>query len=355
MKASSRQVRFRAILFLVIPTLIICAAVTTYVAMTAATGLARAQAAFGEAIADQLALTTSDYLVNDDALSLNIMIRDLLAKGYFDFAAVLDDDSNVVAQVGTSGDGPTFVKHITFQNTVVGHLRVQLGPYESVVTEVASLGVLLTLTTLAMLSCTIWFYGDLLFLWMTGERSQTEPTSPARRGLPVVAMKAEASTHTDTCWLTIKLKPERLIEAHRGVLASACQLYGGKLVHRVGDMIVNFATGEHIHNSIRCALLVRTLVERLPGNISYGAGIDIGADEVTVRKHSAYLASVSDSALLVSRRVRQRALLLPSGYLEFSQYHHTLLAEGEVFSVAVRPDHPLISQQATHLLGESIE
>ncbi len=354
-EASSRQLRIRAILILVIPTLLICAAVTAYAAATAATGLARSEADFGQAIVDQLALTTVDYLVNEDVLSLNIMMRDLLAKGYFNFAAIHDDDRHLIAQVGRSGEGPTFIQDITFQNTVVGHLRVQLDAPESVITGIVSLAAFLTLTTLTILGGAVWFYGDLFFIWITGERTHQgseDSAQPTRKGLPVVAMPGGGSPHRDTCWMTIKLKPERLVEAHRSRFAAACQLYGGKLVHRVDDMTVTFATGEHVHNSIRCALLIRTLAERLPGNINFRAGIDIGEDDVTVPKHSAYLASVSDSELLVSRRVRQRALLLPSSYLELSEYHHSLIAGGEVFSVAIRSDHPLIDQQATHLLGE---
>lgn len=352
-EASSRQLRIRAILILVFPTLLICAAVTAYAAATAATGLARAEVDFGEAIVDQLALTTVDYLVNEDVLSLNIMMRDLLAKGYFNFAAIHDDDSQLIAQVGLSGEGPTFIQDITFQNTVVGHLRVQLDAPESVVTSIVGLAALLTLTTLSVLGGAVWFYGDLLFIWITGEHRHADSAEPARKkGLPVVAMPGGGSTHRDTCWMTIKLKPERLVEAHRSMFEAACQLYGGKPVHRVDDMTVTFATGEHVHNSIRCALLIRTLAERLPGNINFRAGIDIGEDDVTVPKHSAYLASVSDSELLVSRRVRQRALLQPSSYLELSEYHHSLIAAGEVFSVSIRSDHPLIDQQATHLLGE---
>ena len=55
---------------------------------------------FGASIADQLSLSVTDYFVNEDILSLNVVLTQLLARGHFDFASVYSAYNQLLAQVG---------------------------------------------------------------------------------------------------------------------------------------------------------------------------------------------------------------------------------------------------------------
>ena len=60
---------------------------------------------FGNAIAEQLSLSVTDYLVNEDILSLNVVLNDLVAGGTFDFASIYSADNRLLAQAGKRASG----------------------------------------------------------------------------------------------------------------------------------------------------------------------------------------------------------------------------------------------------------
>ncbi len=346
----SRRARLRAIAVVLSPVVIIGVLLTWLLASSAEHNLRQQSLRFGNSIAAQLAITTSDYLVNRDALSLNIMLRDLLDDGNFGFAAVHDADRNLVAQAGKPNERQAFfTRDITFQDTAIGHLRLGLTPHASPTQGFVLGAATLILSFVACIAAAIWFRGHLLVPWLTGS------TGPGK-GLPVVTIpdtEDRLTSHPTTCWLTVKLKPGRLVDGHQDKLASACELYGGDQ-HVHGDNInVTFSTGEHLHNSMRCALLIKEIAGLIPGNVSYGAGIDIGQDMDTTQKHAAYLASISDGQLLVSQRVHQRQNERPDTSIQLSEYHHLLVGEGEVYSAAEAGNSSLFRNQASHL-GEDL-
>jgi uncharacterized membrane protein affecting hemolysin expression len=343
---TSRLVRIRAILVALFPALSICAIVVGLLAYDSHQNIGAQSQRFGNAMADQLAITATDHLINQDALSLNIMVRDLLSQGHFEFAAIHDQDSNLVAQAGKSNNlQATFTRDITFQDTVIGHLRLGLRSGTPATMQILVVGLALFLLLAVIFSAGIWFYGDLLLLWITALPAPAK----AEKGLPVISMPDVDSTHIDTCWLTIKLKPDRLVDAHREKVDQACQLYGGEAEIHGDDIVVTFNTGEHIQNSICCALLVKAIVSLIPGKVSFRAGVDIGEDQETTPKHAAYLASMSEQQLLVSRRIRNKQQLRPSSSIRMAAYHHSLIGDGEVFEVSETSTNPLIQQQAVTL------
>ncbi|MDG2071317.1 MAG: hypothetical protein P8J55_06225 [Pseudomonadales bacterium] len=332
--SSSKMVRVRTIVVTLLPAFIISLMVTWLTLGQANSTLLREGSRFGNTIADQLAITATDYLVNQDALSLNIMLRNLLNQGDIAHVAVYDAEYNLIAQAGKRSTAHRiFTRDITSHSTLMGHLRLGLRSdkmsFVGVIIKASALFFLLSLGFASL----IWFYGDVFFVWLTG---------PEEEHSVAEAQKAEAA-----CWLVIKIKPGRLIDDHREKLAEACRLYNGEQQSRGDDIIVTFNTGEHIQSSICCALLIKAITDLLPGNINFKAGLDIGEDEEVARKHAAYLAGISDQQVLVSVRVFMQHKELQGQNVLLSELQHSLIGDGEVYTA--ESSNSLIEHQAAHL------
>lgn len=334
--SSSKMVRIRTIVATLLPAFVICALVTCLTLRGANSTLVREASRFGNSIADQLAITSTDYLVNQDALSLNVMLRNLLNQGDFTHVAVYDVERNLIAQAGKRGNANSvFTRDITFHNTLVGHLQLELQAVKMpIINVVIAASMLLFILSLGF-TFLIWFHGDIFFVWITSPEKEK----------PVVA-----EVQAEVCWLVVKIKPGRLIDAHRNKLAEACRLYNGEQQSRGDDIIVTFHTGEHIQNSICCALLIKAMTDLLPGNLNFKAGLDIGEDEEITRKHAAYLAGISDQEVLVSMRVFMQQNERLGQNVLLSELHHSLIGDGEVY--IAEPSNLLIEQQATHLCSD---
>ena len=124
---SSTRIRIRVILLSLLPVFLVIMLVTLFLASSFHLSLSRQNMKFGNTMADQIALTSTEYLINQDSVSLNVILRDLLSSAYFEFAAIYDADGSLITQAGKSASTQTtFTRDITSQNTVVGHLSLGL-------------------------------------------------------------------------------------------------------------------------------------------------------------------------------------------------------------------------------------
>ena len=333
---TSATIRLRTILVTLIPALIISSLVTWFVASFAQSILNRESQRFGNTIADQLAITSADYLVNEDALSLNITLRDIGSRGEFEFAAIHDAERNLIAQVGKPDETHLiFTRDVTLQNILAGHLRLGLKPNKTPVTEIIIATLVIFFALGAGFGVVVWFYGDLFFTWIIG-RDKDGSTEPIQQEI----------LHQDICCLIIRIKPDRLIEAHRDKLANACLLYSGRQETHGDDIMITFRSGQHIQNSICCALLIKAITELLPGKLSFKAGFDIGENEEAIRKHASYLAGISEQQLLVSQRIYNYHEGLFEN-VQLADTHHPIVGDGEVFTA--EESNTLIRNQALQL------
>ena len=81
-------IKYRIILAVLIP-LVASALLSTWLITSFSHGQLTSQSRhYGQAIADQLAINATDYLVSNDILSLNVVLDDLLTRNNFNFAAM---------------------------------------------------------------------------------------------------------------------------------------------------------------------------------------------------------------------------------------------------------------------------
>lgn len=349
---NSRTIRLRIILAVLTP-LVLSAIASTWLISTFSRNQLEEQAEqFGQAIADQLASTSIYYLVSNDVLSLNVALDKLLARHNFDFAAVYNPDSQLLAQSGKhTNSHRSFTRDINFQDANLGYVLIEL---DSGLLQQRKQQILFTLlfihSLIALLTmCFIWFYGDLTFLWVTS----TVKYHTAK------LVDEETSHHleppTDRCTLLVlKIKPARLVPLDG--INKACLLYGGQLETASDEeWLITFDTDEQLSRSLCCGLLIKEITMLQTRKLHFKAGIDSGSvDELPMlRKQASYLASVSDQNLVVSQQVNKEihdvSVEPIPGKIVLHQFHSSLTADGGVY--VVDSQDSLVQQQARQIEG----
>lgn len=339
---------------LVLLPLVLSACLSTYLLVSNTNTLLNQQAdQFGQAIADHMAISVADHLLNDDRLSLNVLLNELLLRGNFKFASVYNYDNELLAQVGQSANTVIFTKDVTSQNATTGYVQLGQGREQISLQITKALQVSLGFHLL-LLSLILFFggyYGDLFYLWMMQEKVLLKP------GLPKVERKDNSAIMTTSCevtFLALKLRPSRLLNRYVDKIRAAHALYGGEFeLSDNGDIMIFFRGVDQLSQASYTGLLVLALFERVDAPVTIKAGLHCVGDQTITgefekaRKHTSYLASISENQLLTSRLVNQRTLNL--NHLEQHAFHSSMAPDGEVFSISASNCKDLIENQANQI------
>ncbi|HJL62047.1 MAG TPA: hypothetical protein QF517_08825, partial [Pseudomonadales bacterium] len=80
---------------------------------------------YSQSICDYLAISVADHLINNDFLSLNILLTELLKEQSFGFASVYDTRDELQAQAGKKiSNSKIFTQQVTFQDSIAGYVQV---------------------------------------------------------------------------------------------------------------------------------------------------------------------------------------------------------------------------------------
>ena len=331
---------------------------------------------FGASIADQLSLSVTDYLVNEDILSLNVVLTQLLARGHFDFASVYSADNQLLAQVGkrsaSENTARLFTRDITWQNASVGHL--QIGLSNASVDEPLSLTLMLIIAIhLAIAAVSVyllWQYADLIYLWVAlpaapATSQVTDSTSKLDQpALQTANTEVVPETRRlDTIIMVFKLRPARLLPDYLPRVQQALALYRGDMAPPDGDTVLIYFTDDDtdddaIFRAACSGLLLLQMFRLIDTPISIKLGLDLAdaaADPQTLahaRKNASYLASNAQNCLLASQQVL--AQLREPNRLVSSPFQSSLTPDGLVFLVeGLQSEYQaLIQRQARQLLDQ---
>ena len=357
----SRSFRAKVLCVILIP-ILLGTALTTWVAVYSSKHLLEDRMQqFGGAIADQLAATIADQLVPPDVLGLNVTLNNLLDKGDFSFASVYSANNKLLAQAGkNSGNLVMFTRDVVFQNAAAGTLQIGLSPdlVAAPIRTILFTSLLVPLIFVAIILLFGWSYADYVYLWLTLPAAQRRPAAveaPApETGDPSPPTEAMPVDDRVTL-LVIKIRPVRLIEAHRSMVTRALALHHGEVSFTSGsDFVVTFRTSGQIVDAIRAALLVNTLLHLGRDHLTVKLGLHTTAsiDEAgKATKQATYMASISDNLLLASKDVFQT--LGESQEVTLHAFHSSLTPDGEVYFVDSLNgnNQELIQRQARQLLN----
>lgn len=309
---------------------------------------------FGNALANQLALTVTDPLLQDDVLSLNVILRDLVQRGDVAIASVYSADNHLVAQAGRHNE-TLFVESedVTFQNTTAGYVQVGLASKDITAPIIGALGLSIALWSLIVVGVgvVVWWNADLVYLWLTASARRATPAassdSDSEPAPPEPPLAAERTL------LVIKIRPARQLDTHLDRIMQAIRLYGGAAEVTDGDdIVVTFERTDQLAKATCAAQLVATLMARARGNITVKSGMHACAndgDAVDIeqaRKHATYLASIADGEVLASRRIFANSS--ENEHVNFEPFHSSLTPDGEVYVLAALSEasRKLIEKQA---------
>ena len=101
-----------------------CAFLTTFIYQHGQSKLDEQSRHYSQALTSYLALTSAQYLLNQDSLGINALNK-MQREGALDFAFIYDLNDQLVAQVGErSSDAVVFSDQITFQDSTAGYIQV---------------------------------------------------------------------------------------------------------------------------------------------------------------------------------------------------------------------------------------
>jgi uncharacterized membrane protein affecting hemolysin expression len=364
----------RATLLVLLPVLLSALASIWLTTQHMQTSLDRQGQHFGNSVADQLSQSLKDYLVNEDILSLNVVLNQLVAQGNFDFASIYSADNRLLAQAGrapSTDSARMFTRDITWQSASIGYLQIGLG---SQAIDEPALNTLILILCLHLLigaatGLTVWFYSDLIYLWIALPAGRSQPPSDSlsddtdhivAEARPQFAGVSGAETQVV---MVAKLLPARLLPEHIQRIAKALSLYGGELAPLEGDnMVINFSRNDAIYQAICSGLLLIEMFRVIDAPIRLNVALDMGSDATidavntpgNARKHASYLASMADNKLLVSVQVFKQ--INTSKRCVIQPYQSALSPDGQVFEVeGLDTDQQrLIHNQARQLLQHKI-
>ena len=308
---------------------------------------------YSQALTSYLAFTSAQYLINQDLLGINVLLNKMQREGVLDFASIYDLNDQLVAQVGErTSSAAVFSAQITFQDSTAGYIQVGYNeaPAEALATDLLGsvFGIHLVLAGLALVL--IWFGSDMVTIWILGSRSNEDPVDPEFEDEPETVME-EAD---QGALLVMRLEPIRLNATHKELMLSAANLYGGKAINEhQDDLNIQFRTGDATFSSVCAGLLMARLVQQLGPPLKLKLALnwseELGDESLdSDLKHTSYLASISDQAVLVSKTFAET---LNGDNVQYEPYRNSLAPDGEVFEVLSVSNQELIQSQAEQLLA----
>jgi len=338
------------ILSIVLLPVLLSALISTYLIHSVTTTRLQDQSnRYSQSICDYLAISVADHLINNDFLSLNVLLTELLKEQSFGFASVYDTRDELQAQAGKKiSNSKIFTQQVTFQDSIAGYVQVgfdqqviQTQIYEALTMSLALHGVLVLVLMLIG-----WLYSDLVYLWIMQPPKTTDVMDDIQEGNPSFNVIETSSTTI----LVVKVRPTRLLAAHYDRIEQALALYGGDIEFIGDDIVVCFDSSDQLFKAACSGLLILAIFRQSETPITIKAGMhqvidrDVATDFEQARKHASYLASISENQLIASRPVQE--IMSASDQYKLQPFHSSMAPDGEVFFIESLSNQTLIDGHA---------
>ena len=343
----TRQAKFRVLLITCLPILCIGLILTTLLAGLMQQQLSQQSQKFGQTTTDQMASAVVDHLVNEDLLSLSLLVRNAILNNHCNFVSVYNVDNLLLAQAGRNHpNNRIFTDEVTVQNVVLGYVEVGFNGslINARVVDFIVVSIILHCLGLLLVAAMGWRFGDLIYLWIMQPDQQDASAASMK-------IKADAAGVLETTILVAKFSPTGILPAYKHIFAPAVALHAGEIVHTEDNLIVHFRQSEQMLQSIMAAQLLIYLAELLPPDTHINIGLHQAANKderLMATKQSSYLAANSKNKILTSRTVKEGFKYTDEFYL--APYYSAMTPDGEVFQVQPRGDQSLLTQQAAGLI-----
>jgi hypothetical protein len=296
------------------------------------------QSKFGESSARQLAVQVASFVVEDNLLSLNVIVAQLTRNEPLQFVAIYDESNYLIAQSGK--EEPTnasYTAEVTFQDSLVGRVRVTVSHAE---TNIQLLGWLL-LVLAAGYSFVVWRFTTSILSWINHETQSKPVHTKAIRTPP-------QTDHglTEECILVVRVRPARHLEQHFDKFFKAANLHGGIVEQTTPEeLVIHFDSPDAMYMATCSGLLIQKITTKVKGKIAFGGTLDLLNEEPEkIRKAASYLASIAEGNLIAAHCYSSL-----SDRVELHSFHHALMDSKGLLRVAGLVNTKLLNNQANRL------
>jgi hypothetical protein len=315
----------------------------------ASESIKREQSAYGESTATQVADHLADYVIEGDVLSLNVISSRLTREASLAFVAVYDDNNRLIAQSGKAGNNTiTYAADITFQDSLVGSVRVAVAHSEYTPEPVFTGFVIAYLAYLALLIWLAPLLEDWLFLVESDTTQMGTGNQQAAADTAHQLDDDKALGPKQECILVIRIRPARHLEKHFEKFYQAAMLYGGIVEQTTTEeLVIHFDSHDALYMATCTGLLIQQIASRVNSNISFGGTLDLlGKEPDKIRKSASYLASIAEGDLIVAANdpgITDR--------VQLQTFHHSLVDSDNLARIAGLTNQELLNSQANQLMG----
>ena len=296
------------------------------------------QSRFGQSSARQLAAQVASYVVEDNLLSLNVIVAQLTRNEPLQFVAIYDESNQLIVQSGREErTNASYTAEVTFQDSLVGRVRMTVSHAK---TSKKLLGWILLM--LAAGYCfVLWRFETSITLWVNQE---TQPQAATTEILETPQQIDHGPT--EECILVVRIRPARHLEQHFDKFFKAANLYGGIVEQTTPEeLVIHFDSSDAMYMATCSGLLIQKIAAKVNGKIAFGGTLDlINEEPEKIRKAASYLASIAEGNLIAAH-----GYLPLSDRVELQPFHHALVDSEGLLRIAglINPD--LLNNQATQL------
>jgi uncharacterized membrane protein affecting hemolysin expression len=317
-------------------------------------GITAAAEQYGKSTARLIAQQVARHVVEQDVLSLTVITTKLTKNEPVLSVSIYNDSDQLLVQsrkaqskISQSGQGSSsqdsFTAEITFQDSVVGFVRISAASIEQ--------SLALPLTALAIL----------YVLWVGLTLSTAGPALNFILGIKNSRVKhkgegddpeatATDSDYVEEALLIVRIKPARTLTRYFNRFFRAAKLYGGIVEQTTPEeLVIHFEGPDAIFLSVCAGLLLQKIAHQTQGKVGYGAVLTSADDSDKNRKSASYLASISEGDLLFS----EKDILLDERII-VSSFHHSLVNSNDLLRVSGLQNQKLLDAQVNQLMAESV-
>jgi len=297
------------------------------------------QSRFGQSSAKQLAAQVASYVMEDNLLSLNVIVAQLTRDEPLQFVAIYDESNQLIAQSGKEElTNTSYTAEVTFQDSLVGRVRVTVSHAE---THVQLLGwVLLALA--AGYSFLVWRFTTSITNWINHD------TGSETVAIQVIETPTQTDdSPTEECILVVRIRPARHLDQHFDKFFEAANLYGGIVEQTTPEeLVIHFNNPDAMFMATCSGLLIQKIADKVDGKVAFGGTLDLLNEEPEkIRKAASYLASIAEGNLIAAAH----GYSLLSERVEVQPFHHALVDSKGLLRIAGLNNPDLLNNQANQL------
>ncbi|MGV0035329.1 MAG: hypothetical protein ACNYPE_10330 [Candidatus Azotimanducaceae bacterium WSBS_2022_MAG_OTU7] len=296
------------------------------------------QSRFGQSSARQLAAQVAGYIVEDNLLSLNVIVAQLTRDEPLQFVAIYDESNQLIAQSGKEERTNTsYTAEVTFQDSLVGRVRVTVSHAE---TNLQWLGWVLFVIAMVY-SVLVWRFTTPIINWINHD---TGAGSIESQGADAPLQADDGPT--EECILVVRIRPAQRLDQHFDKFFKAANLYGGIVEQTTPEeLVIHFDSPDAMYIATCSGLLIQKIAAKVNSKIAFGGTLDLlNEDPEKTRKAASYLASIAEGNLIAAH-----GFSLLSERVELQPFHHALVDSKSLLRIAGLNNPDLLNYQASQL------